>query len=904
MARLDGSLLISEISIPGTHETMASESGGRPIYCQSVQDLRLQLDAGIRALDIRCRHAQNRFAIHHAAYYQAAWFGEPYVTNEGDKNVMQMCVQFLYDNPTEFILMRIKQTHTEGHCNRSFAETFEWYRDEDGCNIATPNGDSAIQYKDFIWTTSDYATDEYPTVDEVRGKIVILQDFANRYRVGNAPYHVIAADLDKDGYEDIITVVTDDDKLCIQMNSEHGFITNKKYLSTGDMPREVCAADFNNDGWLDLAASNWDHEVEIFANKGDGQGNFHNPSSYNVEDKPMGIAAGDLNNDNLPDVAVACQGSKKIAVMYNGYNEIPGKFRTVHYKSGGGPRDVCITDLNVDGWNDIGYVKFNDPGHDYMAILINNKNSSGGFFDYSDITNNAPNYTNAIATGDFNDDGCPDLLATGTRYGKLKVATCTGNGANYDFEWHDCGKGPRDAAVGDFNEDGWPDFAIAKYQNDDPPYHNYMAVFLNEGCGNSHFLPYEDYYAANDPEGMWTADLDNDGHLDLITTGKSERCIEIFDGNGKGKFFSAQYGLPWSKFSIQDNYEMWCLSGSFNSKWNSIKSKIDEARQGARGTLYINFTSGSTHVDPIDVANGCAELMQGMNQRTYNYLKSFLPDNPGRCGVIMMDYPGPGLIEAIIKQNKLMVYLDIKPGSCPNPFSINIPEEGKPLLPVAVLGTPDFDVSTIDPSTVRLEHVEPLSSSIKDVSTPPDPVTGDCAGTGNGHDGNQDPIINAYQCRYSCTSEGTDGYPDLTLRFLKADIVNAIADQADQGQVFLKLTGALYDGTPIEGTDRIDLRGIPGSSAKNSASETTLQGNYPNPFNSGTKISFALPEATRVKLQVFNILGQEVTTLIDGHMEAGSHTVMWDGNKMASGIYLYRLQADDVVETKKMLLLK
>jgi len=80
--------------------------------------------------------------------------------------------------------------------------------------------------------------------------------------------------------------------------------------------------------------------------------------------------------------------------------------------------------------------------------------------------------------------------------------------------------------------------------------------------------------------------------------------------------------------------------------------------------------------------------------------------------------------------------------------------------------------------------------------------------------------------------------------------------------------------------------------------------NYPNPFNPSTTISFYLPRASRVSLKIFNSLGEEVTTLFSGSQIPGFHSYLWDGSGMASGIYLYRLQADNFMETHPMILLK
>jgi hypothetical protein len=84
----------------------------------------------------------------------------------------------------------------------------------------------------------------------------------------------------------------------------------------------------------------------------------------------------------------------------------------------------------------------------------------------------------------------------------------------------------------------------------------------------------------------------------------------------------------------------------------------------------------------------------------------------------------------------------------------------------------------------------------------------------------------------------------------------------------------------------------------------TLNQNYPNPFNPATVLSFTLPRSELVRLEVFNIAGQQVTVLVNDHVEAGFHEVEFDGSDLASGVYLYRLTAGHFTETRKMLLLK
>ncbi len=80
--------------------------------------------------------------------------------------------------------------------------------------------------------------------------------------------------------------------------------------------------------------------------------------------------------------------------------------------------------------------------------------------------------------------------------------------------------------------------------------------------------------------------------------------------------------------------------------------------------------------------------------------------------------------------------------------------------------------------------------------------------------------------------------------------------------------------------------------------------NYPNPFNPSTTISYSLPKPARVSLRVFNTLGQEVASLMNGEKEAGTYQVTWNAASMPSGVYIYRLEAGEFVESKKLTLLK
>ncbi|MEQ9307835.1 MAG: T9SS type A sorting domain-containing protein [Balneolaceae bacterium] len=87
--------------------------------------------------------------------------------------------------------------------------------------------------------------------------------------------------------------------------------------------------------------------------------------------------------------------------------------------------------------------------------------------------------------------------------------------------------------------------------------------------------------------------------------------------------------------------------------------------------------------------------------------------------------------------------------------------------------------------------------------------------------------------------------------------------------------------------------------------EFELNQNYPNPFNPSTNIEFSLPKTSRLKLEVFNSIGMRIAVLIDEQKPAGFHTVRFDAASYSSGMYFYRLVADEnIIATKKMILIK
>jgi len=84
----------------------------------------------------------------------------------------------------------------------------------------------------------------------------------------------------------------------------------------------------------------------------------------------------------------------------------------------------------------------------------------------------------------------------------------------------------------------------------------------------------------------------------------------------------------------------------------------------------------------------------------------------------------------------------------------------------------------------------------------------------------------------------------------------------------------------------------------------SLYQNYPNPFNPITNIKFDIPKSSYVKLTIYDMLGKEVTTLVNEKLSTGSYKVNWDGSGYPSGVYFYKLVTGDFIDVKKMILLK
>ena len=153
---------------------------------------------------------------------------------------------------------------------------------------------------------------------------------------------------------------------------------------------------------------------------------------------------------------------------------------------------------------------------------------------------------------------------------------------------------------------------------------------------------------------------------------------------------------------------------------------------------------------------------------------------------------------------------------------------------------------------------------------------------------------------FTLSWSGLENFPtDWSLKLHDAH-TNRTVNLSENGNYTFMFNGTDRDNERF----RLELTGNESTGSAELPQEITLSQNYPNPFNPITQITYTLPQAEDVRIDVFNVVGQRVATIVNGSVQAGVHTVAFDASRLASGVYIYRLQAGNKVISKKMTLVK
>jgi hypothetical protein len=305
-------------------------------------------------------------------------------------------------------------------------------------------------------------------------------------------------------------------------------------FSTGSGPFSVAVGDFNGDGKADLAVANsHSNTVSILLNTtvpGATTPSFAPSQDFATAASPESLVVGDFNLDHNPDLAVVEQGSNVVSVLLN--NTVPGS-ATVSFAprqdfpTGASPVSVAVDDFNGDGEPDLAVV---NQSSNSVSVLLNTTapgSAAPSFAPRQDFaTGSLPN---SVATGDFNGDNRPDLAVADVGSNRVSVllnttapgSTTTGFLPRKDFV---TGSAPDAVAVGDINGDGTPDLAVANF------FGNSVSVLLNTTLPGStvpSFATRNDFATGSFPESVAMGDLNGDGIPDLAIANSRSSSISV-----------------------------------------------------------------------------------------------------------------------------------------------------------------------------------------------------------------------------------------------------------------------------------------------------------------------------------------------------------------------------------------
>jgi hypothetical protein len=347
--------------------------------------------------------------------------------------------------------------------------------------------------------------------------------------VGSAPRGVVVGDLDCDGRPDIAAANngsnTDSVLLSTTTIAQGIGFNSPTSVAAGIEPRSVATGDWGDcDGWPDLVvADRVSNDVQ--ARFGDGSGGFGPPETHAVGVQPVCVAAADLNDDGHQDFVVADQGSKDVAQLLGGGGGSGACGPPTYCTVGTAPAWVSTSDLDCDGKEEVlvadqgsGDVKILGPGGGGGCVVL--KTIGWG---------TAPT---CVEAGDLNRDGLPDLVMVDTARACISVRNGLG-ALNYaapnDYA---VGAAPRTAAIADVNHDGRLDVVVTNSGG------HSCSVLLGGGGGGG-LGAATDYVVGAEmhPQVVRLEDVNRDGDLDICVAGKFGTALAvILPGNGDGTF--------------------------------------------------------------------------------------------------------------------------------------------------------------------------------------------------------------------------------------------------------------------------------------------------------------------------------------------------------------------------------
>jgi hypothetical protein len=328
------------------------------------------------------------------------------------------------------------------------------------------------------------------------------------------------ADVDGDGHPDLLAARWNgDDVLVLPGRGDAGFGPHPMTLGTRLRPEGIAASDLNGDGHPDMVVANYyDNTISIML--ANGAGAFAPEVHLPAGSQPFAVATGDLNGDGSPDLAVANRTSNDVSIYYGRGD---GTFNPqLRPGAGAQPVELAIADFDQDGHADL--VVANWASLDLTEFV---GRSDGTLAPGVRIPLNGLSAPTSLAVADFDGDGRPDLAVGG---GVLSMLSAPPAGLLQvrSSEFSECAGWA--IATGDLNEDGHPDLALECQPG--------PTFLVQLGRGDGSFEAPVSYGAEEGGASLVLADFDRDGHLD-IAAGLFASAFEVWFGTGDGGFGGA-----------------------------------------------------------------------------------------------------------------------------------------------------------------------------------------------------------------------------------------------------------------------------------------------------------------------------------------------------------------------------
>jgi hypothetical protein len=334
---------------------------------------------------------------------------------------------------------------------------------------------------------------------------------------GNMADSVAVADFNHDGFPDIAVAYLEDNAVRVLTGTGGGHFSAAAEYPVGKQPYWVATGDLNNDGYADLVTANTtDGTVSVLLNNGGGSGTFASAQTYTVGRLPYQVAIGDLNGDGIPDLAVTNYGDNTVSILYgqSGGGFVAG---TTPLATCTNPYGVAIGDTRHSGQNDIAVTCFHTG---QMEVFLNNNMMpfqpppAQATFQSPEIFTTGSNPT-SLVMGDFNRDGNLDIITGNSTANNVSFFAGNGSGGFGSAVDSFALNFPDSISAGDVNGDGIPDLITVA------PNFNQVAILLGKGDGT--FANRVEFAAGEQPWAVAVGDFNLDGKLDIVTANTVHR---------------------------------------------------------------------------------------------------------------------------------------------------------------------------------------------------------------------------------------------------------------------------------------------------------------------------------------------------------------------------------------------